>query len=482
MSDLRSAIRNLVRQEYQKTTGGPSGNRLGVVNTVNADGTAAIMVDGQLLTATTLYPCVPGQQVIVMPAGGIYKAAPISPNAPAVEIIHPPFFSGRPGGLRVAAIFFASPTAPPANTNGGYGIYLQQQGDSNIYFINFGVAPFNNPALINLPASFSPNGRYLALGIPDPASSLQAGCIDLGTQKFSSTSVLDPVKKVYDITDKVNLVTLGQVIWPTPLGFGTSNNIIAADNAGSIYPAAAFTNVFFQEEGAIAKIVKGSFSGFPFAQATQDFDSGFFIFTLGSGDASWALWDPAHGIIAAQGGTFSGFSFIQADNTIYNFLGASMVRDDIRTTGLLDRIGILVTDDFRASIMPNPSDPTARVLYSSPFAGGPVSRCDLVGLDFWVGPTGTARHDLASLLTYSDFTTLGDGFIMVTKANKFCLNWDAGDLKPRLYKMTGDLAGTLTKSGTPEAGFSPGQADPAIVRLLDEGDIGCDVFTWAAVG
>lgn len=136
MSDARSAIKKLIAEEYQKFQTASGTNTLGIVNDTNDDGTVNILDStGAIKAATPLYPCVKGQKVILMAAGGSFKCAPINPNAPDVPIIIPPFFSG---GLTRFAVGHQFGDIPGVNE---MAVDFQDKGSNQIFRLTFPDLP-----------------------------------------------------------------------------------------------------------------------------------------------------------------------------------------------------------------------------------------------------------------------------------------------------------------------------------------------------
>lgn len=460
MSDLKSAIRNLVRQEYQKTTTGVSNaNRLGVVSLVNSDGTAAIMVDGQLVTATTLYPCVPGQQVIVMPAGGIYKAAPISPNAPAVEIIHPPFFSGEANPIiRVLGL---APNNPPPGT--GYAdIFIQQFGDAKLY-----RGDTSTPELFNFlqPVAMSPTGRYAVGGLQQdfgPPTTYVFVTIDLGTSPFSSSNLIDAGTKTYDITSFL----ISKIVTPActfttiyPSGIATLQDIAIDDNGVAYFNVSegGFSSIYSIPIGASAPTLLASVDISVRDYATGPIWDGANSTTMiGSaltGPLLWHLWD------------LLSDSFTYTDNVLTGASLLSIAPLQNKSIRCMSYNGVVIGPVLSSSIL------------SAPLGGGALSLSHIGNLAPWA-LTGVGDLTTNNFVGHPNFAP-----IQIGKSKHFCLQADATvDSRPRLFPLTGSLGGTFSKGTDPIKGFSPNTPtvpiDDAVIRVIDPNDIACMGFTW----
>lgn len=231
MSDARSAIKKLIAEEYQKFKTASGTNTLGIVNDTNADGTVNVLDStGAVTAATPLYPCVKGQKVILMAAGGTFKCAPITPNAPNVPIIIPPFFSGGltrfavghqfgdiPGQNEMAVDFqdkgsnqifrLTFPDLPIANnwTFAGSGFVVDTQIDGSLNGI---VQPFHQFSNF-FPFAFSEDGAAFAIAFNQLGSALPFDSPDIRGYKIrlykigttmKSAGVIDPVNQIVQLS------------------------------------------------------------------------------------------------------------------------------------------------------------------------------------------------------------------------------------------------------------------------------------------
>jgi hypothetical protein len=196
---LREQIKQIVRRQIAETQGGPSSKyQLGVVAAVNADGTVLISINGVNYTAGALYPLVQGQQCIaVFGDGGKISAVPTGQNTPPTEVIPPPFFSGA-GGIRFLTNNYDTAKVPGSTFQ--KQILLEDSITKNVFVLS-PVLPGSNllPFLTNShvsglypPASFSPNGKFLAVLSSNSSTAPTAVTVfvyNLGSKQFSGTSI-----------------------------------------------------------------------------------------------------------------------------------------------------------------------------------------------------------------------------------------------------------------------------------------------------
>lgn len=181
MSDLQTALRKLIGEEYQRALLSAGSSVLGFVNTLNDDGTLNVLTTlGTQVVATPLHPCVKGQKVIVISSGGTFKCAPTSPNAPPADIIIPPFFTG---GAILAAFHEGVTIGVPDS------IRFQEVGSNKIFrwLIQTGIADGRWTSLST--GAFSPNGAYFAY-----AGAMQWNTSTQGPVPFGTKTKLAVVK------------------------------------------------------------------------------------------------------------------------------------------------------------------------------------------------------------------------------------------------------------------------------------------------
>lgn len=149
---LRDQIKDLIKKQLPVNTDG-SKYVLSTAIQQNDDElkTWQCEFQGNIISATPLYPLTKGQEVIlVFGDSGSVSAIPTRPATPSQDLIIPPFFSG--GKFRFLSQTFA---LDPANIN--TQLKLQDSGSSNVYILDLGrsVSLLQNPVL-------SPNGEWLA--------------------------------------------------------------------------------------------------------------------------------------------------------------------------------------------------------------------------------------------------------------------------------------------------------------------------------
>jgi hypothetical protein len=171
---IKDQVKQIIR-EVVSSRGTNSQYRLGTVQAVNGDGTCAVMIDGNAVSATPLYPLVLGQQAIVVFApDGSASAIPTSPNTAQVEFTPPPFFTG--GVLKFAA-----------------GPQIQQAFSSKIYQI----LASDLVGYQDLGSWFSPDGtRIVVIWGKSGNSDVHYRVYDIG-QSMASTATIDPVNQIF---------------------------------------------------------------------------------------------------------------------------------------------------------------------------------------------------------------------------------------------------------------------------------------------
>jgi hypothetical protein len=414
-----------------------------------------------------------------MPAGGIYKAAPISPNAPKVEIIHPPFFSGAvKTAIRVFGTF---PDNTPVGCNFS-DLYIQQFGDSKIYRIDV-----TNPVLVNLASDInglnakrpSPSGAYIASAVEQTETSftnISFCCVHLGTAPFSSTILLDSALQVFDITD----LALANVITSTSYEFPNTLDILSVwpDDTGAIY----FVTQEFDpitSDRLYRMYSLAPHGSVPTLLASYDSDSG----STGTVSPFLTIWDgPGSEIdsIGVSTDLITTYALIAILGTDLSFLLQENIQSPAVTTVAIcnqNKAG-------KAAVIPSlpvgGSPPNVRpILYSKVGSSGPILRSQIVGLTSYGSSPSFLRVPYGEL-TAATSIPFTDAFwsVYIGKKKHAAIDFDLNtDGKPRIYLLTGSLGGTLTK-GAALAGFSPGMPDPTILRILDPADLSCENACW----
>lgn len=158
MATIRDKVKDIVRDTLI-SNGIASKYRLATVSSLNNDGSATVILDGNAQTVHPLYPVVKGQSVaLVFSTDGTISAIPTRAYPETVQTIHPPFFTG--GGPFNFAWLEQNTSTSPAS----YAIRFQKMG-SNIIYRWVVVPGLANPSFVvpNVMA-FSPNNKFFAYG------------------------------------------------------------------------------------------------------------------------------------------------------------------------------------------------------------------------------------------------------------------------------------------------------------------------------
>jgi hypothetical protein len=179
---LREDVKNIIRGRISEKQQLIKLNRLGTVAQINPDGTALILVDGQLLSARTLYPMVQGQQAVVLPDNtGNFSAAPTSPAPIPPEPQEPDYFTG--GFIRWGIV--SGPFA-----GGLTFVSFQDTGTNSVYSLDFSDLPGYSPLAI---LTFSPDGTRVAVVFQNnSASRAHIRVYSLGQKLTGTNPVTSP--------------------------------------------------------------------------------------------------------------------------------------------------------------------------------------------------------------------------------------------------------------------------------------------------
>jgi len=236
MTDIKAAFKRVIRDQLAQIQGTSPTNLVGTVATVNADGSVMVSAsDGTQYKATPMFPLVPGQQCILVFAGqGVASAIPTSTNPAAVQVIHPPFFTGA-AGMRFASTNFGSlPGGVPYTAN---DCLVEDNLSAKVFLVHTGISS----AWAVIAAAFSPAGRYLAFmartafgGVN--VSNVVITLIDLGSAPFDGP-VLSAPDNLYLLERAVVLYTVTQNFAPLQTGLSSSNGYgsIQVTDTGVLY-------------------------------------------------------------------------------------------------------------------------------------------------------------------------------------------------------------------------------------------------------
>lgn len=207
MGRLRQQVKAIIKDALQEKVASGAKGRIGTVTSVGDDGTVTVSIDGGSITCNTSYPLTENMQVLVMlTADNLRVAIPTLPPASSPVIEATKFFSG--GNIK-----FAAGSGRGGGVLGG-GIFLQQVGSSKVYQLDITDLPSDIFATVQ---SFSQNGKKIGLfgfnaSVGSPASRYRVyeigdvltedGVIDAPNQIFKLKAtlkheVIRPINFVY---------------------------------------------------------------------------------------------------------------------------------------------------------------------------------------------------------------------------------------------------------------------------------------------
>lgn len=216
---LKDSLKQIVRSELTKSGLLVSSKyRISTVLSVNSDGTCLASIDGATITATPLYPVVQGQEVMLAIGNrGKFSAIPTKPNAPVIETVHPPFFSGG------ALMRFCYDETGGFNGNSDPATFrFQDQNNASVYRL-IASDLIGLGGIINQTYSFSPSGTNFCFSCIDTNGDAIIRAYSLG-KKLVAAGTIDSINKIFTLSTKI----IANTFIPTPV---PSVEVIIADAA-----------------------------------------------------------------------------------------------------------------------------------------------------------------------------------------------------------------------------------------------------------